>query len=195
MVLCSFNWSRWTQNTEIYITEFKKWYATKNDVPNTAPSNKPSDNPNPNPTLPRDRKLWPEPKGNEPTQRVRNGKTHYFCSHHKWNNSHESDKCKFLVRKQNKTQTHDYEEIASKSLTIISAGQKWLQGWASRTDLLYNAIDNSQHIFHIQSNNMDPVVIDSGASHCYTNHDGDFIDEPKLLQNFTITGIGAIYPQ
>ena len=53
-----------------YITEFKKWYATKNEVPNTAPSNKPSDNPNPNPTLPRDRKLWPQPKGNEPTQHV-----------------------------------------------------------------------------------------------------------------------------
>jgi len=49
-----------------YITEFKKWYTTKNDVPNTAPSSKPFDNPTPNPNLPRDRKLWPEPKGNEP---------------------------------------------------------------------------------------------------------------------------------
>ena len=107
-----------------YITEFKKWYATKNDVPNTAPSNKPSENPDSSPALPRDRKLWPEPKGNDPTQRVRYGKTHYYCSHHKWNSSHESDKCKFLERKQNKTQKHAYEEIASKSLTIISAGQK-----------------------------------------------------------------------
>jgi len=55
-----------------YITEFRKWYAPKNDVPNTAPSNKPSENPKPNPTLPRDRKLWPEPKGNDTTQRIRN---------------------------------------------------------------------------------------------------------------------------
>ena len=41
---------------------------------------------------------------------------------------------------------------------------------------------------------MDPVVIDSGASHYFTNCDGDFIEEPKLLQNFTITGIGAHLP-
>lgn len=61
--------------------------------------------------------------------------------------------------------------------------------------MLYNATldsyDNSQHIFYVQPNNMDPVVIDSGASHCYTNHDGDFIDELKLLHNFKITRIDA----
>ena len=41
---------------------------------------------------------------------------------------------------------------------------------------------------------MDPVVIDSGASHSYTNCNDDFIEEPTLLQNFNITGIGANLP-
>jgi len=41
---------------------------------------------------------------------------------------------------------------------------------------------------------MDPVVIDSGASHSYTNCNDDFIEEPTLLQNFNITGIGAHLP-
>ena len=106
-----------------YLTEFRQWYETKNDVPNTAPSNKPSENPKPNPTLPRDRKLWPEPKGNDPTQRIRNGKTHYYCSHHKWNSSHESEQCKFLKSKRNKHEKQTFEDTTSKCLTIISAGQ------------------------------------------------------------------------
>jgi len=54
--------------------------------------------------------------------------------------------------------------------------------------------EHPQHMFHIQHNNMDPVVIDSGASHCYTNYDGDFINTPELLHNFKITGIGAHLP-
>ena len=107
-----------------YLTEFKKWYESRNNVPTTAPSNKPSENPKPNPTLSRDRKLWPEPKGNDPTQRIRNGKTHYYCSHHKWNSSHETEQCKFLKSKQDKHERKAFEDTTSKCLTIITAGQK-----------------------------------------------------------------------
>jgi len=39
-------------------------------------------------------KSWREPTGDEPTTKVNaKGKKLYFCSHHKWNHSHNDEKC------------------------------------------------------------------------------------------------------